>query len=34
MGNDKDTLKKVGLTSGQLLPMILASIIIITLYHK
>ena len=31
MGNDKDTLKKVGLTSGQLLPMILASIIIITL---
>ena len=29
MGNDKDTLKKVGLTSGQLLPMILASIIII-----
>ena len=31
MGNDKDTLKKVGLTSGQLLPMILASIIIIIL---
>lgn len=31
MGNDKDTLKKVGLTSGQLLPMILASIIIIAL---
>ena len=31
MENDKDTLKKVGLTSGQLLPMILASIIIISL---